>query len=112
MFFSYLVIFIYIFKLLDALQTLHISLTDMLFSRREGVKPSLELETKNGAILAEEDLVGMLFPTGSVQAEELKATITKKSLPPLIDRYEEACHQANTSMLFKSCTNKKITLSF
>lgn len=69
--------------------------------RREGIKPSLELETKNGAILAEEDLVSMLFPAGSVQAEELKATITKRSLPPLVDRYEEACHQTNTSTHFE-----------
>lgn len=67
--------------------------------RREGIRPTLELETKNGAILADEDLVSMLFPMGSMHAEELKATILKRTLPPLLDRYDEACVQNGTGML-------------
>lgn len=63
--------------------------------RREGVKPILELETKNGAILADDDLVSMLFSAGSNQAEELQANVIKTKLAPLADRYEEACVHMN-----------------
>lgn len=72
------------------------------------MKPSLELETKNGAILAEEDLLSMLFPIGSTQAEELKATILKRSLPPLTERYEEACIQMKSSTSWPILKTKQI----
>lgn len=65
------------------------------YCRREGVKPVLELETKNGAILADDDLVSMLFCGGSNQAEELQAKVIKRNLAPLSDRYEEACVHLN-----------------
>lgn len=68
----------------------------------------MELATRNGAILADEDLVSMLFPLGSTLAEELKATILKKSLPPLLDRYEEACVQTKTSMFVVTIANNQI----
>lgn len=55
------------------------------------MKPVLELETKNGAVLAEDDKVGMLFPLGVTSAEEVNATIVKWNVPPLIQRYKEAC---------------------
>lgn len=80
-----------------------------IFARREGIKPLLELETKNGAILAEEDLLSMLFPIGTTQAEELNATILKRSLPPLIDRYEEACVQIQSSMPQKILTSQTVS---
>lgn len=59
------------------------------------MKPTLELETKNGAILADDDLVSILFTTGSTQAEEVQATIVHSNLPSLNERYKDACSHLN-----------------
>lgn len=56
------------------------------------MKPILELETKNGALLAEDDHVSILFPLGVTQSEEVNAIVVKWNVPPLIERYKEACN--------------------
>ena len=61
------------------------------YARKEYMVPTLELETKNGAILADDDPISVLFPMGATQAEEVEARIVKWNVPPLIDRFKEAC---------------------
>lgn len=61
------------------------------------MKPVLELETKNGAVLAEDDYVGLLFPSG-VTLSEVNAIVVKWNVPPLIQRYQEACAAMNIGM--------------
>ncbi|KAK5642065.1 hypothetical protein RI129_008232 [Pyrocoelia pectoralis] len=61
------------------------------FSRKECMKPNLELETKNGAVLADDDFISVLFSAGLTLAEEVEARITKWNLLPLVERYVEAC---------------------
>lgn len=60
------------------------------------MKPTLELETKSGAVLADEDLLSLLFPMGAMQAEPVEARVLRWSLPPLIDRYVESCAHMET----------------
>lgn len=59
------------------------------------MKPLLELETKNGAVLADDDFVCILFSMGQTQAEEVQAKILKWNTPPIADRYKEACENMN-----------------
>lgn len=61
------------------------------YAKKEYIVPTLELETRNGAILADDDPVSLLFPMGTSQADEVVARVVKKSLPALIERYKEAC---------------------
>ncbi|XP_008200216.1 tonsoku-like protein isoform X2 [Tribolium castaneum] len=61
------------------------------YAKKQYIVPTLELETKNGAVLADDDPISLLFPMGGTQAEEVEARIVKSNLPPLIDRYKEAC---------------------
>lgn len=65
------------------------------YCKKEFMKPKLELECKNGAALAEDDYLSILFPNGSLQAEEVLAKVLKWNLPPLIERYKEACVALN-----------------
>ncbi|KRT81298.1 Ankyrin repeat-containing protein [Oryctes borbonicus] len=65
------------------------------FCRKEGMTPVLELETKNGAVLAEDDNVSILFPLGVTLAEEINATVVKWNVPSFIQRYKEACNALN-----------------
>lgn len=69
--------------------------------RKEGTKPQLELETTSGALLSDEDPLSLLFPLGALQAEPVIGKIVKMSLPPLVDRYKEACTQMDTG---KKCS--------
>ncbi|XP_030749323.1 tonsoku-like protein isoform X2 [Sitophilus oryzae] len=62
------------------------------YASKEYMKPTLELETVSGAVLADDDLLSLLFPMGSTQAEKVIAKVTEWSLPPLIDRYMDTCH--------------------
>lgn len=64
------------------------------------MKPKLELESQNGAILADSDTISMLFPCGRLQPEELQAKILSWNSQSLSERYEEACHNANESTSF------------
>ncbi|CAH0548154.1 unnamed protein product [Brassicogethes aeneus] len=66
------------------------------YASKEYMRPTLELETKSGAILADDDLLSLLFPMGSMQAEQVEARVLKWSLPPLIDRYRESCAHMET----------------
>ncbi|KAK4876754.1 hypothetical protein RN001_009260 [Aquatica leii] len=65
------------------------------YSRKECMKPDLELETKNGAILADEDLISVLFSAGVTHGEEVEARIVKCNVLPLAERYSEACALEN-----------------
>ncbi|KAF2902906.1 hypothetical protein ILUMI_03283 [Ignelater luminosus] len=65
------------------------------YSRKECVKPTLELETKNGAILAEDDFLNILFVHGANNVEEVEARIVKWNMPSLSERYEESCASLN-----------------
>lgn len=61
------------------------------YCRKECIKPTLELESQNGAVLAEDDLIIILFPMGTLQAEEVHAKVVKWNVPLLFDRYKEYC---------------------
>ncbi|GJQ70821.1 hypothetical protein Trydic_g748 [Trypoxylus dichotomus] len=65
------------------------------FCRKEGMTPVLELETKNGAVLAEDDNISILFPLGVTLAEEINATIVRWNVPSFTQRYKEACIALN-----------------
>lgn len=68
----------------------------IFYFRKEGTKPQLELETTSGVFLSDEDPLSLLFPLGAVQAEPVIGKIVKMSLPPLAERYKEACSQMDT----------------
>lgn len=59
------------------------------------MKPTLELETLNGAVLADNDVISVLFPCGQLQTEELQAKIVQWNSLSLLERYQEACQNAN-----------------
>lgn len=63
--------------------------------RKEGSIPQLELETSSGALLSDDDPLGLLFPLGAVHAEPVVGKIIKLNLPPLVERYKETCSQMN-----------------
>lgn len=63
--------------------------------RKECIKPTLELETTNGAMLAEDDFVSILFSLNSPKAEEVIAKIISWNIPSILDRYKEACTVLN-----------------
>jgi NF-kappa-B inhibitor-like protein 2 len=73
------------------------------YAKKEYMIPSLELETKNGAILADDDPISLLFPMGATQAEEVEARVVKWSVPPLIDRYRGACQDMSTKPCDRVC---------
>ena len=52
----------------------------------EGLQPSLSLLTRDGALLSDDDPV--LLVVGS---EEVMSTVISWNIPPLTDRYMEAC---------------------
>lgn len=62
-----------------------------VFFRKEYMMPTLELESNSGAILADDDPLSLLFPMGTTHSEQLRAKIIKWSVPPLVERYREAC---------------------
>lgn len=57
----------------------------------EGVQPSLNLLTSDGAILADEDPLSLV-----IGPAELQASITSWNLPPVGERYIECCSQLKT----------------
>ncbi|XP_022917423.2 tonsoku-like protein [Onthophagus taurus] len=61
------------------------------YSRKECMKPSLELQTKSGAILAEDDPINILFLLGSTQCEEIIGNVLKWNIQPILERYKESC---------------------
>lgn len=56
------------------------------FCSVEGLQPSLSLLTRDGALLSDDDPV--LLVVGS---EEVMSTVISWNIPPLTDRYMEAC---------------------
>lgn len=66
----------------------------------------LELETKNGAILGDDDFVNILFSSRTNQGEEVVARIVKSNLLPLFDRYLEVCLRSNTGTITKYTSKK------
>lgn len=58
-----------------------------------GLEPCLTLMTPDGAILTQDDPLSLVLGI-----PELQSNILKWNLPPLHERYLEACSQLNTSM--------------
>ncbi|XP_076272195.1 tonsoku-like protein [Rhynchophorus ferrugineus] len=73
------------------------------YASKEYMKPTLELETANGAVLADDDLLSLLFPMSSTQAEKVIAKVIEWSLPPLIERYKETCNQLAVDIVQDLC---------
>ncbi|ENN77089.1 hypothetical protein YQE_06424, partial [Dendroctonus ponderosae] len=61
------------------------------YESKEFMKPVLELETVDGVILVENDLLSLLFPMGRVQAERVVGKVTEWSLASVLERYKETC---------------------
>lgn len=61
------------------------------FFSKEGILPTLQLETKDGAILVNEDPLSIVF-LSPTQPEEVQSTVLSWNLPPLPERYLEACN--------------------
>jgi hypothetical protein len=59
----------------------------------EGLQPSLNLFTRDGALLSEDDPV--LLVMGS---EEVLSTVISWNIPPLTDRYMEACQSLHSGI--------------
>jgi hypothetical protein len=59
----------------------------------EGLQPSLNLVTRDGALLSEDDPV--LVVMGS---EEVLSTVMSWNIPPLTDRYMEACRSLHSGI--------------
>lgn len=69
------------------------------------MKPVLELETVDGVILVETDLLSLLFPMGRVQAERVVGKVTEWSLASVLERYKETCVNMGVGefLLFSNC---------
>lgn len=63
----------------------------------EGLRPSLNLLTNDGALLAEDDPLSLLGTS-----EEIVASIISWNLPPLIDRYIEAASNMHKGTIVQS----------
>ncbi|XP_017786274.1 PREDICTED: tonsoku-like protein isoform X1 [Nicrophorus vespilloides] len=72
------------------------------FYKKEAIKPVIELETNNGAMLCEDDLISILFPFGVTTSEEVLGKVIKWNIPPIQERYKDSC-----ATLKKDC-NKKL----
>lgn len=73
------------------------------YCKKQGVKPTLELETSNGAILEESDFLSVLFPYGQLQSDEIRAKIIGYSTVSLLECYEEVCLNSSEGMLISLC---------
>ncbi|KAL1517241.1 hypothetical protein ABEB36_001030 [Hypothenemus hampei] len=62
------------------------------YESKQFIKPVLELETTNGAILDDNDSLGLLFPMGHSSAEKIVGKVVEWSLTSLLERYKETCH--------------------
>ena len=60
------------------------------------MKPFLELETKQGALLMDEDPVSVLFPPNCTTTEEITARVLKYDSHSLLERYNEACQDTKS----------------
>lgn len=58
---------------------------------KEGILPTLQLETRDGAILVNEDPLSIVF-LSPTQPEEVQSSVLNWNLPPLPERYLEACN--------------------
>lgn len=61
----------------------------------ESMRPILELETITGVIWDDSDLVSLLFPLGSMQAEKVVGKVIEWNLKYLLERYREICSNMN-----------------
>lgn len=80
--------------------------------RKEAMKPVIEVETKNGAILCDDDVLSVLFPIGVTQCEELRAKVVKWNVPQLKERYLDACHYFNMGKPFCKQKHEKFSDNF
>jgi hypothetical protein len=67
----------------------------------EGLQPSLSLLTKDGALLSEDDPI--LLVVGS---EEVVSTVISWNIPPLTDRYMEACRSLHSGIIVTLVTTQ------
>lgn len=81
------------------LKCFHILIYSKLYTR-----PTLELETKNGAILSNNDLINVLFPFDAIESEIVNAKVIKWDLPPLINRYKQISMEMNKKTEDSLCT--------
>jgi hypothetical protein len=67
----------------------------------EGLQPSLSLLTRDGALLSDDDPV--LLVVGS---EEVMSSVISWNIPPLTDRYMEACQFLHSGIV-SSCPDRE-----
>ncbi|KAL3284735.1 hypothetical protein HHI36_018880 [Cryptolaemus montrouzieri] len=72
------------------------------YAKKEYVEPILELTTKSGAELVDDDLIGTLFITDT-PVIEVNAKVLKWKLPHVRERYKEACLDMDTNPLDAIC---------
>ncbi|XP_045464738.1 tonsoku-like protein isoform X2 [Harmonia axyridis] len=81
------------------------------YAKKEYVEPVLELTTQSGAELVDDDTIGTLFIT-DCQVVEVNAKVLKWNLPPIQERYKEACSDMSTKPLDSVCLNlEALTIS-
>jgi hypothetical protein len=68
------------------------------------LQPSLNLFTKDGALLSEDDPV--LLVVGS---EEVMSTVISWNIPPLTDRYIESCHALHSGIIVALITTQLLS---
>ncbi|CAG9759955.1 unnamed protein product [Ceutorhynchus assimilis] len=61
------------------------------YESKQFMRPILELETVTGVILGDCDLVSLLFPLGSMQAERVVGKVIEWNLPSLLEKYRAIC---------------------
>ncbi|XP_052061225.1 tonsoku-like protein [Mytilus californianus] len=79
-----------------------------------GLRPLLTLSTKDGAFLANTDEISQVLSSN----EEVEGVVDSWDLPPLVDRYQQACTALNTvcyrniKTILQSCdTTSKLVIS-
>jgi hypothetical protein len=68
------------------------------------LQPSLNLLTKDGALLSEDDPV--LLVVGS---EEVMSAVTSWNIPQLTDRYIESCHALHSGIIAALITTQLLS---
>lgn len=70
----------------------------------EGLQPSLSLVTRDGALLSEDDPVSLV-----IGSEEVLSNVISWNIPPLTERYMDACHSLKSGICHIS---RQTTVSF
>lgn len=85
------------FEIVKLLTTIAISFVCVLILtiatfRAHGVRPTLTLQTKDGAILSNTDKINIVL---GADERELEGIVVDFDLPPLVERYNTACENAS-----------------